>query len=112
MRFADDKRGSAWAADTPPAVMQEYDRMLSEVGAAAEKANQLHPDFPERAVMMINVQRAGGNTEAAKQWFQKALDAQSDYEQAYSSVYVAMEPRWGGSIDQCMAIANRAAESN
>jgi hypothetical protein len=112
MRFADDKRGNAWAADTLPAVMQAYDKMISEVGAAAEKAYHLHPDFPESAVMIINVQRAGGNTGAARQWFQKALDAQSDYAQAYSSIYVAMEPRWGGSIDQCMAIANRAAESN
>jgi hypothetical protein len=111
-RNAQEARGYAWAQDTPPIQMLAFEKLMAKAQTAALTGYQLHPEFPESATMMINAERGNGNVEEAKSWFQKSLAAQHDYATAYSAIYMALQPRWGGSTGQCMAIAKEAADSN
>ncbi len=66
------------------------------------KAWELAPHIPVVSYKLIKIsvcQSAGEE----RLWFDRAVDAQVDYYQAYSYYLWASRPRWGGSLDQMYA---------
>ncbi|NQU09457.1 hypothetical protein HQ590_01590 [bacterium] len=57
------------------------------------------PEYPEAATLMITVANALGSAAAAnpRAWFDRAVAAQFDYQQAYAGYLWTLRPRWGGS---------------
>ncbi len=67
------------------------------------KAWELRPDLPEAAAYMIRLTMGGGPVESGetiRTWFDRAVEAQFDYEPAYERYLWALSPRWGGSVEE------------
>lgn len=79
---------------------RERNRFLEHVKAglaAGERAYELCPDCPEAPTMMVaNLGVVGGGTRL-RVWFDRAVAAQFDYEEAYGNYAHYLQPRWGGS---------------
>lgn len=61
------------------------------------KAYELEPKRPEAAGYMITAMLAsGGGRSAMRQWFDRAVQAETDYLPAYDNYIVILFPVWGG----------------
>ncbi len=67
------------------------------------KAWELRPDLPEAAAYMIRLTMGSGPVESGetiRTWFDRAVEAQFDYEPAYERYLWALSRRWGGSVEE------------
>lgn len=71
---------------------------MKKARAALTKAWEAKKDAPFAASLMITV-AMGDETGDEKEWFQRAIEADPGYEDAYRRYGVALMPRWGGSLD-------------
>jgi hypothetical protein len=113
MRQAWKARGGGWAYQ----VDEKQWQGMSEHFAAARKllveAWKLHPDFPEAPSMMIEVAMADAKSDngTPRQWFDRAVEAQFDWQPAYTAYRRAILPRWSGSSDEMYAFGVRCLET-
>lgn len=62
------------------------------------KAHELCPHFPEAAVGMIFVASLEPGTVSTREWFDRAIAAEIDFQPAYRAYVDSLRPRHGGSI--------------
>lgn len=93
-------RGSGWAKDVTEEGWKGFRKHLGMAREALMKCWSLNKDRPEAAARMITVTMAGHDTE--RLWFDRAVRAQMDYAPAYLTYGDAIDPKWGGSVEQQM----------
>lgn len=96
-------RGTEWGYEVTPEGLKGFKEHLAEAHAHLVKACDLQPAFPEAPAAMIKV--ATGESKLAhgarqRMWFERAVNAQLDYDPAYRSLLWGMRPRWGGSTEE------------
>ena len=88
------RRGRILAAkgDGPP-----FRAEFEEARKALTEAYEMHPEFPEPAGMMASLAMAVGDSAGVREWFDRAVAAQLDYEPAYQNVMWALRLGWGAN---------------
>ncbi len=108
-----DARGGGWASKVTREGWEEFGKYLPRAAAHFRRAWQLHPEYPEGAVALINIAKAGGDQQwTPRDWFYEAVRAQLDYTPAYSSLRGALQPRWGGSYEEMLTFAAECVDTN
>ncbi|MEZ6244036.1 MAG: hypothetical protein R3B57_13450 [Phycisphaerales bacterium] len=106
-RRAYNARGSGYASETSDEQWDEFHRLARPAVDSLAHAYELHPDCPEAATELMftaaNHLAPSGTDEY--DWFDRAVDAQLDYEQAYREMRHILIPRWSGSFDDMAAFA-------
>jgi len=104
-------RGSGWANTVTPQGWQSFHDHLATARDLLVKAHALRPDLPQAAANMITVAMGDGDAlkENCRDWFEKSVKAQFDYERAYGAYLQTLQPRWGGSPQQMMQFAMECA---
>lgn len=107
IRAAWDARGNDVAANVGAAAWAKFKAHLALAREHLLSAYKIEPRFPESATAMITVTMAdaAGPDETTRTWFDRAVDAQLDYEPAYDSLVYSLLPRWGGTYDQIWQFA-------
>ncbi len=112
---------AAWAARgtgyANTVTQQGWKKMSEELALARDcllEAYRLEPKCPEAAAMMISVVMGGvaGPGETLRTWFDRAVQAQLDYDEAYSSYRYALLPRWHGNYPTLFEFAQECADTN
>ncbi len=108
-----DDRSSGLASTVTPAGWKGFESHLAKAQTAAEAAWRAHPELPETSTAMIRIAMGASadSQDDVQKWFDRAIAAQPDYGRAYSALYNALEPRWGGSVDQIIAAGQKAADT-
>ena len=85
---------------------------LAEARTRFTRAWKAAPHLPEAPTEMIVVCMGAGEElgEDQMEWFERALDAQADFAQAYQNVFSALLPRWGGSHKQIAEVGFACVE--
>ncbi len=93
-------RGTGWASSVTDEGWRTMHTELAEARKCLLEAQRLQPRFPEAATKMIAVVMGDGESgpgDSLRDWFDRAVEGQFDYELAYSSYRYALLPRWHGS---------------
>ena len=110
LKEAWDARGGGWAREVTKEGWKGFGEHLGKAHDLFAKAWQLHPEQPEAAAKLIGVTMggAGSSTETLQLWFNRAVAAQMDYGEAYTSLLWAIRPRWGGSHAEMLQLGEAA----
>jgi hypothetical protein len=96
-----EARGHAFLYKVTKEGQEAFDREIPKAAEHFIAAWKLEKNFPEAASRMIGVAMCGFAPEGDERaWFNRATAAQFDYAHAYSSMFIALLPRWGGSHRQ------------
>lgn len=100
-------RGNEHADKVTQEGARGFDEHLEKAHRHLLHAWQLKKDQPMAATLLITVAMGGGapEQESARLWFDRAVAAQCDYRAAYEALGVALLPRWGGSDEELLALA-------
>jgi len=106
-------RGHGTADTVTPEGWRGFRKHLLFAQGHLLRAHALAPDRPEAATHLIGVSRAGlpptGST--ARDWFDRAVQAEFDYLPAYEQFATTLSLRWGGSEAKLDAFANECIET-
>lgn len=98
-----DARGGGYANTVTEEGWDGYRKGIQEASELLNQAWTLHPEIPDAAVLMIDCSR--GDPKGCRFWFDRAVAAQMDALDAYSSYRFTLRPRWGGSLQDMEAFA-------
>lgn len=104
-------RGSGFAGTVTD---EGWKGMAEHLAAARKQLNaawKARPDRPEAARAMIVVSMADSSEDSPRDWFDRAIAAQFDYQPAYLSMLWALRPRWGGSHEQMLAFGKACLDT-
>ncbi len=108
-----NERGRGYANTVTPEGWKGFARHLTGAEKKLRKAWELAPEYPYAAERMIPVVMGGhgqrGDTEFM--WLERATRAHFDYMPAYRSTSWALRPRWGGSHQKMLALADACADT-
>lgn len=93
-------RGSGWASEVAADGWGRFGDELAQARKCLEAAHALHPEYPEAAAQMITVCMGMCGECDEREWFDRAVEAQFDYMDAYRMLLWALRPRWGGSHEE------------
>jgi len=112
-RYAWDARGSGFADTVTPQGWKLFQERLVIARKALEKAYEMQPDNPLPATDMISICMGMGDEPAETQrWFDRALAADPDNEQAVVRMLMYLEPKWHGSPAAMAALVERLAATH
>jgi len=104
-------RGTGWANTVTSQGWQEYSARLAKGRTALTQAWKLQPGRPLAPARMITVAMGDTGAEEMRTWFERAVEAQIDYAQAWSNMRWGLRPRWHGSHEAMLALGVRAVET-
>ena len=104
-------RGGLWAANVSEKGWKTFDDHMNPAREHLVKAWQANPAVPWAATMMITATMAGYGEKGSDErvWFDRAIAAVFDFEDAYDHLIWAYRPRWGGSHEQMLAFGAACA---
>ncbi|HAT09493.1 MAG TPA: hypothetical protein DCS97_02625, partial [Planctomycetes bacterium] len=100
-------RGGGWASSVTEKGWQGFRAGLAEARQALTAAWQALPESASAASLMITVSMGDGSNEK-QVWFDRAIAADPGCLDAWKRMSNALSPRWGGSTQQLLALAQRA----
>ena len=108
-----DARGSGTIDTVTRPGYKSFQQHLADARARFTRAWKLAPQLPEAPSEMIIVSMGAGDElgEDVMVWFERATDAQVDYDKAYGFTYDALLPRWGGSHEKIQEVAMACAQT-
>jgi len=103
-------RGNGWANQVKPEGWQGFEASLERARECLMVAWKVAPNLPEAPAEMITVAMGQSNREGetVRTWFDRAIDAQFDYGDAFDKLRWALMPRWGGSHEEILALGIEA----
>ncbi|MBI2477835.1 MAG: DUF4034 domain-containing protein [Planctomycetia bacterium] len=105
-------RGSGTVQFVTPDGWQKFGQYLPIAGKHLTHAWRLRPDLPHAAAIMVTIATAGGDPEtSAREWFDRAVYAVMDWDQAYRTYVDSLLPRCGGSHRALIAFGKECAAS-
>ena len=107
-------RGSGWAKDVTPEGWRGFHDHLTKARDALTEAWKLAPELPQPCCEMINVAKGDDDQLGEKpiDWFERALEAQCDFDSAFDLMRDALLPRWGGSYAEMLDLAEASLAQN
>jgi len=113
LKEAWNRRGNGWAGQVNEAGWKGFASELAEAHDGFLDAYQKDASRPESASQLIRVVAASHDfpNETEGLWFDRAVKAQFDYANAYGSRRWFLRPRWGGSHEEMLRLANEWAAS-
>ena len=112
-RFIDtawEARGGGWANQVGEDAWKTFFDRLRTAEQHLTKAWRLEPKLPEAPSLMITV-CMGASNQKELLWFERAIEAQLDHEDAFNRIYTALLPRWGGTYEDMLEIGIEAART-
>lgn len=106
------ERGGGYANTVSKDGWKGFRENLKVAYQLLKKAHDLRPNSPEPAARLITVSMGGGTEEGIRYWFEQAIKAEFDYENAYHSYLLAILPRWGGSHNLMVSLGKECAATN
>jgi tetratricopeptide (TPR) repeat protein len=105
-------RGQSWAREVSPEGWEGFYQNLPSSGAHLRRAWQLHPEYPEAAICLIDVAKLdGGDGWSSRDWFYEAARAEMDHYGMHATLRGAILPRWGGSYEAMLAHATECLDT-
>lgn len=104
-------RGDSWAANVTDKGWKIFDEHMKLARDHLVKAWKAGPAVPWAASQMITATMAGYGEEGADErtWFDRAVTAAFDVDDAYDNLIWAYRPRWGGSHEKMLAFGAACA---
>jgi len=99
-----EERGTGYANTVREQGWKGFEEHLDQARSALTRAWKLHPDRPLAAAQMVKVSMGQSGAEEMRLWFDRAVSAQIDYPQAWSSFRWGLRPRWHGSHEALLAL--------
>jgi hypothetical protein len=111
-RKAWDARGRGFADTVKPEGAEAFKVHMGKAAEHLRAAHALDPSRPEAASRMIRVVMSGhaGEGQSLIAWFERAIEAQADYQQAVTHTLFALRPRWWGSHPAMLSFGVMCAE--
>jgi TPR repeat protein len=100
-------RGTDFARDTSTAEFDEMNRWLPMVRRDAQLALQREPRCSLCYAVLIRLSMPLGLDKEAQEWFTQGLAVNRDSLAVPVAYYDALHPRWGGSRDEQVALADK-----
>ena len=104
-------RGSGYANTVTSQGWQGFSEHLAKAQQTLTQAWKTHPERPLAPARMITVAMGADGITEMRTWFDRAVNAQIDYPQAWSHMRWGLRPRWGGSLDAMLALGVRAVDT-
>lgn len=104
-------RGSGFADKVTREGWEGFNKHLAIARTALTQAWKLHPDWPIAPSRMINVALGDSGIAEMRTWFDRTLDAQIDYQQAWTNLRWGLRPRWHGNLEAIIALGVQAVDS-
>jgi hypothetical protein len=104
-------RGTGWADSVSNRGWQDFADHLAKARTALSQAWKQQPGRPLAPTRMITVAMGGTGAEEMRTWFDRAVEAQIDYPQAWSQMRWGLRPRWHGSEEAMLALGIRAVDT-
>jgi hypothetical protein len=104
-------RGGGYANSVTQQGWQGFAQHLALARAALTYAWHLHPDRPLAAARMMQVALGDSGAEEMRTWFDRAVEVQVDFPQAWSEMRWGLRPRWYGSHEALLALGARAVDT-
>lgn len=105
-----EERGGGWASTVEDQGWQRFAIYLDLAEAEFDAAWRMHPERSKPASMMIKV-AMGQSSGEEWTWFKRAMAADPLDTQAFDSMRWAHRERWGGDVEQALAVAEYALSS-
>lgn len=113
VRLAWDARGADLAFKVTQKGWQGFATHLAEARRCLTKAWQMEPKIRGPAANMITVVMGdGGQGDTLRTWFDRALEALFDDRSAAMQMFWALRPRWGGSLQEMLALGMECAQTH
>ena len=107
------ERGDGWADSVTPSGEIGWRRNLSLARQHLTAAWELNPSDPGAAACMIAVTMGEtGDKALMRLWFDRAVAAQMDFQEAYNAFAWALRPRWHGSHAEMLLFAEECVRSD
>jgi hypothetical protein len=97
-------RGNGYADSVSPEGWKGFNDHLVLARTALTDAWKMRPDWPVAAARMEKVALGESDITEMRRWFDRAVEAQMDYPEAWSSLRWGLRPRWYGSQDSMLAL--------
>lgn len=106
-------RGSGWAHEVTGDGWDGFNRHLNMAEENLIQAWMLQPEYPEAATKLITVMmgKPDRNFLQERKWFDRAVAAQTDFQDAYHNYLWGLNPRWGGTYTKMLQFAEECLES-
>ena len=113
IHLAWDARGADLGFKVTPQGAQGFATHLAEARRYLTKAWQMDPSMRGPADNMITVVMGdGGQGDTLRTWFDRAVEADFDDLSIPAHMFWALRPRWGGSLEEMMALGMECAQTH
>ncbi len=110
--YAWQGRGTDWARNVKPEQWALFEERLAIAEQALNKAWEMNPKDERIATAMINVELGQGRgRERMEQWFNRAMDLNTNCYEACATKRYYLEPKWHGSPDDMLEFAHECVNS-
>ena len=104
-------RGNGFANQVSKEGWKQFRKHQTKAAGYYKKALKICPSFPEPCYFMMGVARNGNDKgNDAEYWFNKAIEIQYDYQDAYEEMLFGLLPRWGGSTEKMLDFGRQCYE--
>jgi hypothetical protein len=104
-------RGGGYVDTVNTQGWQGFETHSAQAHKAFEEAWTLHPDRVIPPARLIYVTMGEAGPEEMRKWFDRAIAAQIDYPEAWSSMRWGLRPRWHGSLEAMLALGVTAVQT-
>lgn len=106
-------RGNGFANTVSQEGQRHFRRQLNFAAFHAVSAWKLRPELPEPAALMIAISMAGSRAadEGTRFWFDEAVRADLFCAESYERYSWALRPRWGGSCEEMLSLAQECLDT-
>lgn len=106
-------RGTGWSNTVTREGWLGFSKNLAFARENLTRSWELNPKDPAAASEMIAVAMGdGGSKVDMRRWFDRAVAAQMDFEQAYKSFTWGLRPRWHGSHEEMLEFGRECVATN
>jgi hypothetical protein len=104
-------RGGGFVDTVTPEGWKGFANHLAKARSPLTQAWKLHPNRPLAPERMIYVSLGDSTIGEMRTWFDRALDAQIDYQPAWNQMLWGLRPRWHGSHEAIIALGIQAVNT-
>lgn len=97
-------RGSGWANSVTKEGWDGFAKNLAEADALLSESWQANPADPLAAAYACTLAGAGNSGTPLETWLQRSMKACFDHRVAFDAAMSFLQPRWGGSYQQMLAL--------
>jgi len=101
-----DARGTGFASTVTEEGWRVFGAHMPRATKAFADAHERAPHRPEAAAYLVQCAYAGFDDDDPAEWFERGFRAQFDWAPLYHNLAEALDPRWGGSVEELLGFAS------